>query len=162
MFGDFPIAVSAHGFTYLDSPVEECCVCILEYPENRTGVGTMSWLASTGIENTSIHGTVETMYVSPKFFLEANRIDIPEISLWREATLNLIGLKFPNLPMFRTQRNVDPLQLETNHFIEQINQDRMSSLNALNALNVLMTIDAAKKALQGKRRMKISSLRQVW
>jgi UDP-N-acetylglucosamine 3-dehydrogenase len=161
LFGDFPVAVSAHSFVYLDSPVEECCVCTLEYPENRIGVGTMSWLSSTGIENTSIHGTVETIYVSPKFFLEINRIDVPEISLWREITLRLIRLKLSNLPKLRKRKNVDPLQLETNHFIEQIKHNRISSLNTLNALNVLITIDAAKKALQENRRTKISSLKQV-
>jgi len=161
LFGDFPVAVSAHSFAYLDSPVEECCVCVLEYPENRTGVGMMSWLSSTGIENTSIHGTVESIYVSPKFFLDVNRIDVPEVSLWREITLRLIRLKLANLPKLHKRKDVDPLQLETNHFIEQIKQNRTSSLNALNALNVLITIDAAKTASQENRKTKIPALKQV-
>ncbi len=161
LFGDFPNAVSALSSTYLDSPVEEACVCILEYPESRIGVGTMSWLSSVVIENTSIHGTVETMFASPKFFLEVNRIDVPEISLWREVTLHLFGSKFPDLPMLRTRKDVDPLLLETNDFIDQIKQNRISSQNAMNALNVLLTIDAAKTALRENRRIEISSIKQL-
>jgi UDP-N-acetylglucosamine 3-dehydrogenase len=161
LYGDFPTAVMAYGSTYLDSPVEECCVCTLEYPENRIGVGTMSWLSSIGLENTSIHGTVETIYTSPKLFLELNRIDIPEVSLWREVTRHLLGTKFPNLPLLHMPETVDPLLLETNHFIDQIKQNHISFENALNALNVLVTIDAAKKSFKENKKVSVASIKQV-
>jgi predicted dehydrogenase len=156
LLGDFPEAVSVVGSTHLDSPVEEVCVCVLEYPENRIGVGTMSWLSSTVIENTSIHGTVETMFVSPKFLFKINRADIPEVSLWRDASLRLINLKFPSFPILPMQKNIDPLQLETDCFIEQIKTNHISFSNAINALNVLATCEAAKKALHDSRRTEIS------
>jgi len=161
LFGDFPIAVSAHSLTHLDSPVEEACVCMLEYPENRVGVGTMSWLSSITMENTSIHGTVESIFVSQKFFIEANRVDIPEISLLREVGSRLVGLKFPNFPLLHAGKSVDPLQLETNCFVKQMKQNRISTLNSLNAFKVLATIYAAKRALQEKRKIEISSIEQV-
>jgi len=160
LYGDLPNAVLAHGSTYLDSPVEDCCICILEYPENKVGVGTMSWLASVTMGNTNIHGTVETVQILQNLFLEVNRTDIPEISLWRELSLHLIGLKFPNFPILRIPKNVAPLKLETNYFIEQIKQERIFSLSALNALNVLITIDAAKRSLKENKRIKIASIKQ--
>lgn len=58
-----------HGSTYLDSPVAECCICLLEYPESKIGVGTMSWLASVTMGNTNIHGTVKTVHISQNLFL---------------------------------------------------------------------------------------------
>ena len=162
LYGDFPIAVSAHGSTYLDSPVEEYSVCTLEFPEGRAGVGIMSWLSSPTIETTSIYGTAATLQASPKLFLEINRIDIPEVSLWREITLRLINLKFGSFLSLgnAAEKNVDPMQRETDYFIEQIRQNRTFSDSSLNALNVLITIDSAKKSLREGRRIEISCLRQ--
>jgi len=160
LYGDFPNVVSATGFSYLDSPVEDCCTCTLEYPENKLAVGTMSWLASASIEKTNIHGTAETLEISPKLFLEVNRIGINEISLWREVSLYLIGRKFPSFPLLHSRGNVDPLKLETDYFIEQIKQDHTNSLNALNALNVLAIIDAAKRALGEQKTIRIESVKQ--
>lgn len=160
VFGDFPKAISAHSSTYLDSPVEECCACVLEYPEERIGVGVLSWLSPINMENLSIYGTAENLFVSPQFFLEANRTDILEVSLWREAGESLIGLKFPNLPLLRT-RKANTYQLEINHFIEQIEKNRKFSMSALNALNVLIACNAAKESIEKNRRIEIPSLKRV-
>jgi predicted dehydrogenase len=160
LYGDFPIAVSATGSTYLDSPVEECCICTLEYPENRMGVGTMSWLAAANLENTDIYGTVATRRVTPKFSLEINRTEIYEVSLWREVTLNLIRLKFPKIPLLKSPSNVDPIQLETNYFLERVKQKDVDSDDAMNALNVLFTIDAAKRSMKSNQRIQVASIRQ--
>lgn len=156
LYEDYPLAISARGSKLLDSPVEECCVCILEYPESRLGLGTMSWLSSSSVENTSIHGTAESMYVSPTLTFEINRTDIPEISLWREVTIRLINMKFPNFPVFRVPQNPDPMQLETDYFVEQVKSNQTFSKTALNAYGVLATIDAAKRSMQENKRVEIA------
>jgi len=160
VFDDFPYAVSAHGSTYLDSPVEDFCVCILEYPKGRTGVGVMSWLSPEGIEYVSIHGTAQSLFVSPSLFLEVNPTDITEVSLWRNASQSLISLKFPNFPLLHNKKT-NTYQLEIDHFVKKIRENQKSSLSALNGLNVLITCDVAKKALQTNRRIEIPSLKRV-
>ena len=163
LFGDFPHAVSARSSTYLDSPVEECCVCVLEYPKGRIGVGLLSWLSSMNIENVNIHGTAQSLFVSPKLFLEVNATDNPEISLWRSVSELLISLKFPNFPLLspHTCNIVNTYQLEINHFINQIRDNRKSYVSALNALNVLMACNDAKKSIEMNKRIKISSLKRI-
>jgi len=160
VFGDFPCAVSAHGSTYLDSPVEDFCVCVMEYPEDRTGIGVMSWLSPKTIENLSIHGTAQSLFVSPNLFLEVNTTDVSEVSLWRAASESLISLKFPNSPLLRNKK-VNTHQLEVNHFIRRIREKQKSALSALNGLNILIACDAAKKALKTDKRIGIPSIKRV-
>lgn len=145
-FGCFPTAISSHNHAYLDSPVEDLSYCIIEYPENRTGFVVMSWLASVQVANTTIHGTAETIHVNPNSLLEVNRLDISEISQFRQSVTRLLGMKFPNLPFLNAPRDDNVLQRETSNFIETIRNGETYSGSALNALNVLATIEAAKKS----------------
>lgn len=156
-FDCFPTAISAHNHAYLDSPVEDCSYCIIEYPENRTGFVVMSWLASATIAITSIHGTAETIHVSSNSLLEINRLEIPEISQLREDIIRLLSMKFPNLPFSYVRRNANILQVETNNFVQQIRNGEIDSKNALNALNVLATIEAAKKSSFLNKQIKIET-----
>jgi len=159
LFRDFPIAVTAIATTYLDSPVEECCVFVLEYPKNKTGVAIISWLSSRSIENIAIHGTAQSLYVSPSLFLKVNPTDIPEISLWRKTTEQLIGMKFPHLVLSPNwHRNIDTYRMEINNFVAHIKDNRTTCSNAIDALNVLITCNAIKKASEINKRIEISSL----
>lgn len=160
IFDDFPNAVSAYNSTYLDSPVEDCCVFLVEYPEGRLGVGLISWLSSTAMENLSIYGTAQNLFVSPSFFLKANPTDILEVSLLRAASESLLSLKFPNLSLLHTRR-VNAYKLEIDHFIERIRKDVRPDASALNALSVLITCDMAKKAIEEKCRIEIPSPKRM-
>jgi predicted dehydrogenase len=152
IFGDFPCAVSAVSSTYFNCSVENLCACTLEYPESGIGIGKMGWLSSSYIERLSIHGTAQSVFASPDLFLKENATDIPQVSLWREATESLISLKFPNFPLLHGAKGVDTFQLEIDHFIEQIRKGHSYSPTALNGLNVLITCDAAKRSLEtGKK-----------
>jgi len=159
-FGCFPTMISSHNHSYLDSPVEDCSYCIIDYPENRTGFVVMSWLASVPFARTTIHGTAETIHVSPDSLLELNPTDIPEISQLRENVTRLLGMKFPNLPFLNVQRNVNILQLETSNFVQQIRNGETYSRSALNALNVLATIEAAKKSSSQRMQTKVETFNE--
>jgi UDP-N-acetylglucosamine 3-dehydrogenase len=159
---DFPYAVSAHASTFFDSSVEDSCICVLEFPESRTGIGVMSWLSPEGIESLSIHGTAQSLFVSPNLFLRVNATDITEVSLWRRATESLVGMKFPNFPLLPNKKvNANAYQLEINHFITQIMEDKKYSPSAFDGLNVLITCDAAKKSLEMKKRVVFQPLKKI-
>ena len=161
IFGDFPLSVSAHCSTHFDSPVEEFCVCVLEYLKDRIGIGVLSWLAIKTMENLSIHGTAQSLFVSPNFFLEVNPTDITEVSLWRKSTESLIKLKFPNFPLLHHNK-VNTYQIEVDHFIKQIRENKRSTSSALNALNILFICKAVKKSLKTKKKTRIPSLTQYY
>ena len=156
-FECFPNSIFARNHAYLDSPVEDCSYCIIEYPDNRTGIAVMSWLASATVAITSIHGTAETIHVSADYLLEINPWEIPQISQFREDVIRLLGMKFPNLPFSNIQSTVNVLQVEINSFVKQIRNGKTYSKSALNALNVLATIEAAKKSSSLGKQVKIET-----
>jgi predicted dehydrogenase len=159
-FNDFPNAVSALSSTYFDSSVEDSCVCILEYPGNRIGIGKMSWLSSRYIEDLSVHGTSESVFASPSMLLEVNATDITEVALWRKTSKILVNMKFPNLPLFHRNR-VNLFQSEIDHFVNQIRSGEKYSQSALNGLNVLITCEAARKSLENGEKISVLPIKQL-
>jgi predicted dehydrogenase len=160
VFDDFPKAISAYGSTYLDSPVEEQCTFLLEYPSRRIGIGIVSWLSPTVMEGLQIYGTAQNLLATPTYFFKASPSSIHEISLLRAAGESLVSLKFPNLSFLNTRR-ANPYQLEIDDFVERIGKNQNSNSNALNALSVLITCDMAKVSMEKKTRVAIPSPAQA-
>ena len=156
VFDDFPHAIFALSSTYFQSSVEDSCVCALDYAGNRIGIGIMSWLTSRVIELLNVHGTSQSLFVSPELFLEADATNLTEIALWRKSSKLLVGMKFPNLPMFKSSK-ADTFQLEIDHFIGQLKINKYSYSSALSAVNVLLTCDAAKTSLETGKKIEIIS-----
>jgi predicted dehydrogenase len=161
LFDDFPVTVSAHCSTCLCSDVEEMCAFIAEYPQNRVGIGTISWQSPKVIEYTNMYGTGRSIHVSPKFFFKTNPSHVEEITLLRAALESVVTMKFQNLPTVTNQRG-NPYQREINSFIDQVRSEGTSDLNALNALSVLLSCEATKKALEKKCRVEIPSPKQLY
>jgi predicted dehydrogenase len=157
---DFPCSVSTVSSTFFNSSVEDSCVCVLEYPGNKIGIGAMSWLASRVIELLSVHGTSQSLFVSPELFLQANLTDMIEISLFRKASKMLVNMKFPNLPLLKSNK-VDTFQLEIDQFINQVRSGQHDYSSALSGANVLLTCDAAKRSLETGRKVDFASLRNA-
>ena len=153
IFDDFPFSATALSSTYFNSSVEDSCICLLEYPQNRIGIGIMSWLPSRPFENLTVHGTSQSLFVSPSLFLEANATDLTEIFLWRKTSELLVSMKFPNFPLLHGYKVVNTYQLEIDRFVQQIRENRTYSSTALNGLNALITSDAVKKSLETHKKI---------
>ncbi len=160
IFGDFPTAVSAHASTYFDSNVEDSCVFVLDYPQNRTGVGIVSWLESSLVENLNIHGTSQSLFVTPKMVVGQNPTYMSEIFMWRNLTKSLIQMKFPDFPMFKAEK-YNAFQLEIDEFITNIKTGHKFSNSAVGGLNVLLTTKATKESLIQKRKVTLSPVKQL-
>lgn len=158
VFDDFPYSVSAVSSTFFDSSVEDSCVCTLEYPGKRIGIAIMSWLASRVIDLLSVHGTSQSLFVSPDIFVQANLNEQLPISLFRKATKMLVNMKFKNIPRFRSNV-VDTFQLEINNFIQQIRTQKYDYSTALSGANVLITCDAAQKSIETGKKIEFTSIR---
>lgn len=156
VFDAFPKSIAAYSSTYFDSPVEDSCTFLVEYPEGRMGIGVVSWLSSTFMESLNIYGTGQNLFVSPSFILNANPNDILEVSLWRAASESLVSMKFPNLPMLRTRR-VNPYQREIDRFVALARSNTGFSASALDALSVLIICDKAKTAIERNCRVQVPS-----
>ena len=156
IFGDYPVAVSAFSSTYLDSEVEELCTFIVEYPQKKLGIGTISWLSSHVVEFTNIYGTGRDLHISPKFFLRTNPSHVEEITLLRAALESVATMKFPKISLIHTERG-NPYLGEINGFVEQVRTENFSMLNALNALAVLEACEATRESCDRRGRVEIPS-----
>ena len=155
-FDNYPIAVSAHCSSYLDSKVEEMCAFLVEYPQNKLGIGTISWLSPNVIEYTNVYGTGRSLHISPIFFLRTNPSHVGEITLLRAALESLVTMKFSKMSMIKTKRG-NPYEGEINSFIEQVRNKNFSELSALNALAVLEACEATREASIKNCRVEIPS-----
>ncbi len=158
VFDDFPCAVSAFSSSFFHSSVEDSCVCVLEYPTNRIGIGIMSWLPSAGVELLSVHGTSQNLFASPELFFATNATDLPEVSLFRKATKLLVNMKIKNIPPFKTSA-VDTFQLEIDSFIRQIRSGKHDYSSALSGANVLAAYNAARQSLETGKKVNFTPLR---
>ena len=159
-FDDFPTAVSATATTYFDSSVEDSCVCTLEYPGNRIGIGKTSWLSSQYMESLHIHGTAQSLQASPEMLLRVNSTDIPEISMWRKSGTALFNMKFPNLPMRHITRP-NLFQFEIDSFISKVRTGKKFCRSSINGLNTLITYEAAKKSIVTGQKISISPVIEI-
>jgi len=154
LYEDYPVAISACNTTFLNSPVEEFSMFLVEYPNGRSGIGKISWLSSTVTEGIFVYGTAQNLFASPNFLVKINANDIPEMSLWRAASESLLSMKFPKLSFLRVQKG-DPYQRELDYFIERVRKNGGFSKDALNALSVLATCKAAQDAATKKCRIEM-------
>jgi predicted dehydrogenase len=154
MFNDFPVAISARGSTYLDLPVEDYCVFVLEYSGGRIGIGTASWLSNNVTQSMNIFGTAQNLQVSPNFFMKESSNEFREIAMLRAAGQSLLSMKFPNLPLTNIKR-VDAYQLEIDQFIDHIRKNMISPESALNGFSVVLTANAAKASIEKGCRIEI-------
>jgi predicted dehydrogenase len=159
-FDDYPVAVSAYRSTYLDSKVEEMCAFLVEYPQKKLGLGTISWQSPNVIEYTNIYGTGRSLHISPKFFLRTNPSLVEEITLLRSALESLVTMKFPSMSFINTKRG-NPYQSEINGFVEQVRTENYSELTALNALAVLEACEATRESSSKNCRVEIPSPRRM-
>jgi predicted dehydrogenase len=151
VFDDYPTSVSTVSSTFFESNVEDSAVCMLEYPGKRIGVGIMSWMASRVIDLLSVHGTAQSLFVTPEIFLEANGSDLIQIPMFRKAAKMLVNMKFNNLPLFK-KATVNTFQMEIDLFVNQILNKKYDYSTALSGANVVITCEAAKESIQtGKK-----------
>ena len=156
LFDSFPIAVSARGFTYLNQPIEDSCVLVLEYSMGRVGIGIASWLSCKFAENLNILGTAQNLQVSPNYFLKESSNEFQEIARLRAAGESLINMKFRSLPLVRT-KTANSYQLEIDQFIDHIRNKLVLFKSALNGLSVVMATDAARTSIDKGSRVELPS-----
>jgi UDP-N-acetylglucosamine 3-dehydrogenase len=159
-FDDYPIAVSAHSSTYLNSRVEEMCAFFIEYPNKRLGMGTISWQAPKVIEFTNIYGTGRSLHISPSFFLRTNPSHVKEIVMLRASLESFITMKLPKMSFINTERG-NSYEGEINNFIDKIRNADFSELAALNALSVLEACEATRESCTKNCRVEIPSPRRL-
>jgi len=146
-----PHSVYAYSGKHSNSLVDEFCVVLIRYNENKIGIGIMSWLASVRIEQLFVNGTAKSIYVSPDFLLDVNPTDFNETSLLRAAFSKLTGKIF-------TER-LDPYQLEINHFIDCVRTGRKPSPDGWDGLKTLAVADAAVESLRTRKEVDVSNFK---
>ena len=152
-FGQEPLRVSARGFSYLNSGIEDVVFVTLEYPN---GVGAhlhLGWLDPRKVRLMTLVGS-KKMLVYDDVSLDA------KIQIYDKGISNLDDfLKTPEtFAEFQFQLRMgdlvipsihfgEPLQSECQHFIDCIQNSRQPRTDALNGLRVVRVLEAAERSI---------------
>ena len=152
-FGQEPLRVSARGFSYLNSGIEDVVFVTLEYPN---GVGAhlhLGWLDPRKMRLMTLVGS-KKMLVYDDVSLDA------KIQIYDKGISNLDDfLKTPEtFAEFQFQLRMgdlviptihfgEPLQSECQHFIDCIQHSRQPRTDALNGLKVVRVLEAAERSI---------------
>jgi predicted dehydrogenase len=153
-FGQEPVRVSARGFSYLSSGVEDVVFATLEYPN---GVGAhlhLGWLDPRKVRLMTLVGS-KKMLVYDDLSLDA-RIQIydkgidglddfmsaPETFAEFQFRLRVGDLVIPTLQFG------EPLQSECSHFIDCIRSGQQPRSDGVSGLRVVKVLEAAEQSLR--------------
>ena len=152
-FGQEPLRVSARGFSYLNSGIEDVVFVTLEYPN---GVGAhlhLGWLDPRKMRLMTLVGS-KKMLVYDDVSLDA------KIQIYDKGISNLDDfLKTPEtFAEFQFQLRMgdlviptihfgEPLHSECQHFIDCIQHSRQPRTDALNGLKVVRVLEAAERSI---------------
>jgi predicted dehydrogenase len=153
-FGQEPVRVSARGFSYLNSGIEDVVFVTLEYPN---GVGAhlhLGWLDPRKVRLMALVGS-RKMVVYDDVSLDQkiqiydkgisgldDFLETPETFAEFQFQLRMGDLVIPTIHFG------EPLQRECQHFIECIQNGRQPNTDGLNGLKVVKVLEAAERSLK--------------
>ena len=163
-FGQEPVRVSARGFSYLNSGVEDVVFVTLEYPN---GVGAhlhLGWLDPRKVRLMTLVGS-KKMLVYDDVSLDAkiqifdkgiadlhNFLEAPDSFAQFQFQLRVGDLVVPTIQFG------EPLQSECQHFIECVTTGAPPHTDGLSGLRVVKALEAAEQSLRnGGMSMDLSS-----
>ena len=167
-FGQEPVRVSARGFSYLSSTIEDVVFMTLEYP---SGVGAhlhLGWLDPRKVRLMTLVGS-KKMLVYDDVSLEA------KIQLYDKGVANLDDFLESPETFAEFQFNIragdlviptlqfsEPLQSECRHFIDCIQHGSKPLSDGLDGLRVVRVLEAADQSLKiGGKTIDLSRRPQV-
>jgi|SRR5579864_1201499 len=148
-----PIAVTAHGQSYLNSGIEDVVFASFQYPNHVVGSLHASWLNPRKVREITIVGETKMVVMDDINLTEPLRIYHKSVAIEREPVYS------DSFGAFRMQiRNGDivvpsitgpePLAAECNHFVDCI-QGRAEPINdGQNALRVLRALEATDRSMR--------------
>lgn len=153
-FGQQPVRVSARGFSYLNSGIEDVVFVTLQYPN---GVGAhlhLGWLDPRKVRLMTLVGS-KKMLVYDDVSLDAkiqiydkgiadlhDFLDTPESFAEFQFQLRVGDLVIPTIHFS------EPLQSECRHFIDCIQNEMRPLTDGLNGLRVVRVLEAAEQSLR--------------
>lgn len=153
-FGEQPTRVSARGFSYLSSGIEDVVFLTLQYPN---GVGAhlhLGWLDPRKVRLMTLVGS-KKMLVYDDVSLDAkiqiydkgiadlhDFLDAPESFAEFQFQLRVGDLVIPTIHFS------EPLQSECQHFIDCIQNEKRPLTDGLNGLRVVRVLEAAEQSLK--------------
>lgn len=153
-FGQEPVRISARGFCYLNSGVEDVVFITLEYPN---GVGAhlhLGWLDPRKVRLMTLVGS-KKMLVYDDVSLDAkiqiydkgiaglhDFLEAPESFAQFQFQLRVGDLVVPTIQFG------EPLQSECRHFIKCITTGEQPHTDGLNGLRVVKVLEAAEQSLR--------------
>jgi len=149
LLGSAPVAVSAHGKSYLQRGIEDVVFMMLEFESGVIAHVQMSWLDPHKERRLTVVGSekmvvFDDMQIREKLKVYDKGVDRPpEYSSYGESLAIREGdISIPRIP------NVEPLGAELRHFLAVATGAEQSRAPASNGVAIVKILEAASKSLR--------------
>jgi len=149
LFGAQPATVSAMGRCYLQSGVEDVVFATLGFADGRLAHIHVSWLDPHKIRKMTVVGTkrmvtFDDMEASEKIRIYDKGADIKEgFENFAQAIAIRSGdILIPKVP------TVEPLQIEVQHFVDAVLDDRPIRTDGADGLRVVRVLEAGSESIR--------------
>jgi predicted dehydrogenase len=150
LLGEQPVAVSAHGESYIQKGIEDVVFLSLHFPDGKMANIHLSWLDPHKLRKITIVGS-QTMVVFDD--MEASE----KLKIYDKGVKNLsydtygeyLGLRFGDITIPNIKIG-EPLRTEAEHFIQCIESRKEPKTGARDGVKVVDILIAAQKSLKEK------------
>jgi len=150
-----PESVCANGQSYIRDGIEDVAFVTLKYPNNIMANIHVSWLNPDKIRATTVVGSKKMLVYDDISSLEKIRIYDkgvtvqPHYDTFAEFHLSY---RFGDISIPKLDE-IEPLKVESQHFIDCIREDRTPRSSGVDGLNVVRVIEAANNSLKNSGSM---------
>ncbi|MFA6107766.1 MAG: Gfo/Idh/MocA family oxidoreductase [Candidatus Latescibacterota bacterium] len=154
--GELPVSVNARGYTYLQEGIEDVVYLNLEFPSGVAAHIHVSWLDPGKVRRTTVVGS-RKMVVYDDASADA-KIQLFDKGIDRQNIEGSLGT-FDSFGKFQLIQRagdvltprldfVEPLKVETAHFVECLGQGKRPLTDGENGLRVVQVLEAASQSLR--------------
>ena len=150
LLGEKPVAVSAHGESYIQDGIEDVVFLSLRFSDRKMANIHLSWLDPHKVRKITIVGSkkmvvFDDMEASEKLKIYDKGVGSPSYDTYAEyLSLRFGDITIPNIRM------VEPLRTEAEHFIRCIESRQKPKTGAGDGLDVVKILIAAQQSLKQK------------
>ena len=151
LFGQEPDRVTASGECYLQRGIEDVVFANLHFPDGRTAQIHVSWLDPHKARKMVVVGSkrmlaFDDMEASEKIRVYDKRADVPAtVGAAQAITVRHGDIHIPHLP------TREPLQIEAQHFVDCIREDRTPRSDGRDGLRVVRILEKVDRCLKEAR-----------
>jgi len=150
LLGEQPVAVSAHGESYIQKGIEDVAFLSLQFADGKMANIHLSWLDPHKLRRVTIVGSKKMAVFDDMEASEKLKVyDKGVKNLTYDTYGEYLGLRFGDITI-PSIRMLEPLRVEAEHFIQCMESRKEPKTSGRDGLEVVRILAAAQQSLKSK------------